>query len=277
MSDAADHHRLRSEFIRVLVQQSMLRAPIVSSNYSPPVKAIAQYWHNGLNAPHDVKQCVDSWRRWETSGFSHQLFDEEGARRFILESLGTRYGHAFSLCYHPAMQADYFRLCYMLVKGGLYVDADDVCVAADIAGLFADGRLGLQPLCYDLATGLMVQPSIFTQIAARNPDWIFYFNNNPLIASSGHPVIKHALCRATEALEMSSAQLVLPEIQETTGPGNLSGSLFELFSTAPDAHAHLVVLSDWDSIAESRWPLSYRSDARNWRLSNSQRFVDVYE
>ena len=49
------------------------------------------------------------------------------------------------------MQADYFRLCYLLVEGGFYVDADDVCVGTDIGWLFEDGRLKLQPLCYDMA------------------------------------------------------------------------------------------------------------------------------
>jgi hypothetical protein len=51
------------------------------------------------------------------------------------------------------MQADYFRLCYVLVEGGIYVDADDVCVGTDIGWLAEDGRLKLQPLCYDIATG----------------------------------------------------------------------------------------------------------------------------
>jgi hypothetical protein len=32
------------------------------------------------------------------------------------------------------------------------------------------------------------------------------------------------------------------------------------------------ILNDWDSIAVSKWPLSYRRDERNWRLSNGKRF-----
>jgi hypothetical protein len=30
-------------------------------------------------------------------------------------------------------------------------------------------------------------------------------------------------------------------------------------------------LPDWDEVATSRWPLSYRDDERNWRHWNPQR------
>ena len=109
--------------------------------------------------PPDVEECVASWTVWETSGFKHRLFDEHAAEAFISGSLGARHKRAFERCYHPAMQADYFRLCYVLVEGGFYVDADDVCVGTDIGWLLEDGRLKLQPLCYDIASGAMVNPS----------------------------------------------------------------------------------------------------------------------
>jgi len=61
------------------------------------------------------------------------------------------------------MQADYFRLCYVLVEGGIYVDADDVCVGTEIGWLAEDWRLKLQPLCYDIATRAMVKPGLRTR------------------------------------------------------------------------------------------------------------------
>ena len=104
------------------------------------------------------------------------------------------------------------------------------------------------------------------------PNWIFYFNNNPLIASRGHSIIECALSEATSLLELAG-EGALPEIQTTTGPGNLSKSIFDLGTTSGGGiDDDLAVLRDWNSLAVSRWPLSYRGDARNWRLSNQKRF-----
>lgn len=170
------------------------------------------------------------------------------------------------------MQADYFRLCYdVLVEGGIYVDADDVCVGTEIGWLAEDWRLKVQPLCYDLASRAMVKPAVFLRAEAYDPGWLFYFNNNPLIAGPGHPVIEHALSQATRLLELAGKD-ELPEIQTATGPGNLSKSIFDLGTKSSDIERDVVVLVDWDALAVSHWPLTYRSDARNWRLSNQKRF-----
>ena len=271
--DSAEHHRQRSEFTRKLVQSSS-RANDGDDGDERGVtpNAIVQFWHDLGRLPYDVEECIDSWAHWENSGFSHRMFDEDAARAFIAGSLGPEHESAFERCYHPAMQADYFRLCYLLAEGGLYVDADDVCVGTDIGGLFEDGRLKLQPLCYDTASEAMVSPSVFLSPSAYRPNWIFYFNNNPLAASRGHPIIEQALSQATELLARGGEN-ELPEIQAATGPGNLSKAVFELGSTRQgQIENDLVVLRDWGSIAVSRWPLSYRSDERNWRLSNQKRF-----
>lgn len=270
--DSHEHHRQRSEFIRELVQHRTGQQSVNDQYRHPTPKTIVQYWHDIGQLPRDVSECVLSWTRWETSGFTHHLFDENTAKAFIGGTLGARYECAFDRCYHPAMQADYFRLCYLQVEGGFYVDADDVCVGSDIGKLFEDGRLKLQPLCYDIDSGKMVEPSVFLRADSYDPNWIFYFNNNPLIASQGHPVIERALSQATILLELASGD-VLPEIQGTTGPGNLSKSIFDLGTTSEGGvDRDLVVLRNWDSFADSRWPLSYRRDARNWRVSNQKRF-----
>jgi len=234
-------------------------------------KTIVQFWHNLREVPEDVKECISSWTRWETKGVRHRLFDERSAKAFIDHWLGARHERAFERCYHPAMQADYFRLCYLLVEGGLYVDADDVCVCEDIDHLFDDGRLKIQPLCYDVDSGTMVNSSVFQRVDSYASSWIFYFNNNPLIARRGHPIIEGALSRATGLLECPGKD-ELPEIQTTTGPGNLSKTIFDFGATLGGVKDDVMILRDWDSFAVSRWPLSYRNDARNWRLSNQQQF-----
>lgn len=269
--DSPEQHRRRSEFIRKLVQSQFNQQPPNDRYQQGTPRTIVQFWHNPQQLPEDVKECIASWAHWATKGFRYRLFDERSAKAFIGRSFGARHEHAFERCYHPAMQADYFRLCYLLVEGGFYVDADDVCVCTDIGCLFDDGRLKAQPLCYDTDSRTMVNPSVFLRVDAYASNWIFYFANSPLIANRGHPIIENALSRATGLLEFAGKD-ELPEIQTTTGPGNLSKSIFDFGTTLGGIESDLMILRDWDSFAVSRWQLSYRNDARNWRRSNQQKF-----
>jgi len=268
-----ESHRARSSFIRKLVQHT-IGSPIVSSEFKNKVpKRIVQFWDDIERLPGDVGECIETWKNAEEQGIKRLIFDKHQARSFILETLGPRYKQAYDKCYHPAMQSDYFRLCYIFVEGGCYIDADDAYNGAPIQHLFSDGRLKIQPLCYDMATNMMVPLSLFAKPSANAESWIFYFNNNPLIASSGHPLIGHALAQATLSLEKDVTN-GFPEIQSTTGPGNLTKSIFDAITENSEIENTLHVLHDWENIAKNRWDLCYRNDARNWRLSNCRGFQE---
>jgi len=264
--------RARSSFVRGLVQRSGGSA-VASSVFARKFpKKIVQFWDDLDRLPADVVECIESWRTIEEQGVERLLFDKHQARDFIRRRLGPRYKRAYDKCYHPAMQSDYFRLCYILMEGGCYIDADDIYQGSPIQHLFSDGRLKLQPLCYDMATNEMVPPPLFTEPGANASSWIFYFNNNPLIAISRHPIVEHALAQATLNLEQDMAN-GLPEIQSTTGPGNITKSIFDAVTENGEIERALLVLCDWENIAKSSWPLSYRNDQRNWRLSNCQTYL----
>ena len=266
-----ESHRARSSFVRELVQCSG-GSTVASSVFARKLpKRIVQFWDDLDRLPEDVGECIETWRKTEELGVERILFDKHQAREFIRRRLGLRHEKAYDKCYHPAMQSDYFRLCYILVEGGCYIDADDVYEGSQIQHLFSDGRLKIQPLCYDMATNSMVPPSLFAKQGANAESWIFYFNNNPLIAGSGHPLIERALAQATLSLEKDVTN-VLPEIQSTTGPGNLTKSIFDAATESGEIEQALLVLCDWENIAKSRWELSYRNDARNWRLSNCRSY-----
>jgi len=64
----------------------------------------------------------------------------------------------------------------------------------------------------------------------------------------------------------------LPEVQATTGPGNLTRSVFEVVTNESRPEEVLLVVHDWEKNSTSKWPLSYRSDKRNWRLSNREAY-----
>lgn len=267
-----DHHA-RSIFVRGLVQRSedsAVASPVFASKLP---KRIVQFWDNLDRLPGDVGECLETWRKVEEHGVERLLFDKRQARDFIHRKLGLRYIWAFDKCYHPAMQSDYFRLCYILVEGGCYIDADDVYNGSQIQHLFSDGRLKIQPLCYDRATNMMVPLPLFTKPGADAASWIFYFNNNPLIACSGHPVIERALTQATLSLEKVVTN-GLPEIQSTTGPGNLTKSIFDVVIENAEMEHTLLVLYNWEDIAKNKWELGYRNDARNWRHSNCCTYLE---
>jgi hypothetical protein len=255
------------------VQRSSGSAVASSVFARKPPKRIVQFWDDLDRLPGDVGECIETWRKTEEQGVERLLFDKHQAREFIHRRLGPRHKEAYDKCYHPAMQSDYFRLCYILVEGGCYIDADDVFDGSHIQHLFSDGRLKIQPLCYDMETNLMVPTALFTKQGANAASWIFYFNNNPLIAGSGHPLIDRALAQATLSLEKDVTN-GLPEIQSTTGPGNLTKSIFDAATESREIKQTLLVLRDWENIAKNRWDLSYRNDPRNWRLSNCRGYQE---
>jgi hypothetical protein len=264
----------RSQFVRDLVQCSMSAESHVSYPSSKSIpKTIIQFWDNPSEIPNDVSLCMESWHQLRQEGFSLTCFDDSSARRFVASNLESRHVRALDACYHPAMRSDYFRLCYIGLFGGCYIDADDAYSCEALDAVFADGRLKLHPLCYDVLTGGMVPQSVFAKRGANSKNWIFYFNNNPLIAPPQHPIILRALERSTSILnEMASDDF--PEIQSTTGPGNLTASVVvEAMICGESDSGALMTMLDWEQFATSVWPLSYRLDARNWRLSNRQPFT----
>ena len=264
--------RDRSNFVRELVQGFNETDQIRKVYKSKIPKCIVQFWDDLNRLPQDVKECMETWKQLEQSGFEIQVFDENSAREFIKTHLGSRFENAFNKCYHPSMKSDYFRYSYIFVKGGFYIDADDVYHGISIEHLFTDGRLKLQPFCYDIDTAQMVSPSDFINPGSDKRSWIFYFNTTPLIASRNHPIVERVLLNSTIVLEQEPKGM-LPEVQATTGPGILTESIAEVLAEEKCPEGTFLVLHDWEKSSTSKWPLSYRNDKRNWRLSNQQAYA----
>ena len=256
----------RSTLIRDIVLMHIGIDPACRSGITPAVipRNLIRFWHDHSELPDDVAACMSTWERLREQGFAVRTYDDNSAERYIRDRQGEREVAAFSRCTHPAMRSDYFRLCALVIEGGLYVDCDDVLLNDGWTRLFEDDRLKLQPLCYDISAGGMMQSTDIWQKDLPPGERNFYVNNDPIAAPPGHPVLQRALCRATELLLEGNGR---PEIQATTGPGNLT--------TVLAAHAHALLLRGdpldfnlirgWAAIAEMRWDLSYREDERNWR------------
>ena len=265
-SRIAEDDDLRSCIMRHIIQEVEPAEPMQAPITIPRV--IIQFWHEANAIPADVQECLDSWEPLVGQGFTRLFFDDYEARLFISQRLGRRYVAAFDRCHHPAMRCDYFRLCYILIRGGFYVDADEFYQGGDCESLFLDNRLKIQPLCYDTSNGAMVSTNIFTKRENISPHWIFYVNNNPLVAPASHPVIRLALARSTRIL--LSGKNTLLDIQSTTGPGNLTTSLVKhaIVSELAGQARDFSLLGNWETLSVSQWPLSYRDDERNWRHWN---------
>ncbi|MNO65877.1 hypothetical protein D3C76_566520 [compost metagenome] len=265
--------RLRSAFIRNLTLHQLghsAASSVVGSSLASSIpKTLVQYWHDPHDVPDDVQDCINSWKRLSAEGFAFRMFNDVSAAEYITEWYGVSEQEAFARCRHPAMRCDYLRMCVLVAEGGLYVDADDVLLGDNWKYLFHDRALKVQPLCYDIPSCGMVPASEIWRSDLPTDERIFYVNNDPIAAPANHPVLKRALSRSTEKL-LSKGRFL--EIQETTGPGNLTASL------AAHAHDLLIrgappdfeLLNNWEAIAETRWDLSYRNDARNWRNMDSQ-------
>lgn len=262
--------RLRSDFIRDLTVRQLRGRTSLSDERAeaamPIPKTLVRFWHDPNGVPADVQNCLESWNALRDAGVTFRMFGDASAARYIAERYSRREVAAFARCRHPAMRSDYLRLCFVLAEGGLYVDADDVLLGGGWETVFAEGTLKLQPLCYDVTTRAMVSAADVRRTDLSTIGRIFYVNNNPIAAPAGHPVLRRALDRATDRLLGDEPA---PEIQSTTGPGNLTAVLAAHAReaqaqgrfTAPDFE----LLLEWERVAEPRWNLAYRNDARNWR------------
>lgn len=261
--------RLRSEFIRRLTLRQLGRDRASSrcertdqTGLIP--RTLVRFWHDPRDVPPDVRSCLESWDALSDEGFAFRMFGDASAAAYIAERYGPRELAAFGRCRHPAMRSDYLRMCFVLAEGGLYVDADDVLLGAGWKDVLRDGTLKVQALCYDVTAGGMVPASELRRTDLPTDGRIFYVNNNPIAAPADHPVLRRALARATDSLLGDEPA---PEIQSTTGPGNLTAALVaharesQVRETLPDFE----LLLDWEATAEPCWDLAYRYDARNWR------------
>ena len=255
--------RLRSNYIK-----EILCKPVEPNGSStvPEVenRVLVQFWDDPANIPADVQGCMQSWEKLEAFGFVRVLFGDESARDFIRENFTAQHVSAFDACLHPAMRADYFRLCYILKLGGVYVDADDEYVGNSFEYFIRDGNLRVQALCYDQVMSSMVAPTVAFDYSP-NSIRTFYVNNNPLMANAGHPIVADALkCATNELLGRGNESR---DIQSITGPGNLSAALVRhaVAIDRADERRDFEILMDWERVAVSKWPLNYRNDGRNWR------------
>jgi mannosyltransferase OCH1-like enzyme len=271
ISDIADNDQSRSLYVLSLIKDAHKSSEETSVRKPAIPRILVQFWNNTESIPNDVNKCLESWSTLESHGFKRYLFNDISAKNFIVNNYSHRHVEAFKKCRHPAMRADYFRLCFLLKNGGFYVDADDVYTGTIIESWFDNAGIKLQPLCYDSLTNSMVEARDFLNDPQDLPGRIYYVNNDPIISPPSHPLIKIALDRSTQAL-LSQDKHKKIDIQSVTGPGNLTSSLvqYSIEINRTGKRSDFVFITNWDTVSTSKWPLEYRNDERNWRRWNGK-------
>jgi mannosyltransferase OCH1-like enzyme len=265
-SGPGDEGEIRGLLFKALGYEA-LRHDTPKAAASPIPRVILQFWDQP-QPPEDIAGFIEEWRG--VAGFEHRLFDLKMATDFIDAHYGDKERAAFAYCHHPAMRCDFFRLCYLALHGGVYIDADARPKGRPLTEMLAvEAGLLLDHHC----TGdkRMISEQELRADDGRTSGWRHYFNNNPIAVRPGHTVIARALERATREILACKARDERCNIHWVTGPDNISIALFSDFEHADETKSifDFAGIEDWLSYADQIWNVSYRNSNRNWRSGES--------
>jgi tetratricopeptide (TPR) repeat protein len=213
----ADHTASAIQLIVALRQAELLNYPQDGrKGFAPIPKMIVQYW-DAPYPPEDVSRLMESWRSGNQD-YSYRRFDDAAARDFLSQHYELPVLRAYRRAENPAEKADLFRLAYLYAHGGVYVDADDRCLAPINSVLPSHVALAVYQEDYALG-GLAVGT----------------LGNNFLAAAPNNAVIGRALELVTEALNRGDTDMVWLK----TGPALITRAFAEVASKTP------LALSTW--------------------------------
>jgi mannosyltransferase OCH1-like enzyme len=163
-------------------------------------RSITQYW-DATDPPSSVAATMQSWRDRHPS-WDYRRFDDATAQDFLRANHPIDVLRAYMRATSPAQKADVFRLAYLVVEGGFYVDADDRCLQSLDT---------IVPPHIELATYQEMHGTI---------------GNNFLGARPGELVLAIALDQAVQAINRGDHDL----LWLSTGPGLMTRIMARLLS-----------------------------------------------
>ncbi|MBB2169640.1 hypothetical protein HLH36_14985 [Gluconacetobacter aggeris] len=226
-----------------------------------------QFW-DAKNIPKDVNLFMDTWR--EFSGATYKVFDDVSAEEFISANFQPRVVKAYQACWHPAMKCDFFRLCYLYINGGFYVDADEILVKGDDFCIPNSGSfIILQPILRKFEHGEWrgIEYDKFIKDNQSRNGSEPYFNNSPIICSKKNPVVFLSIMRSISILENGNSYNY--SVHDITEPSNISLScIVYMIARGLGLVPHTDIVSiGWKEFARdgSEIELAYKRDTRDWR------------
>lgn len=210
---------------------------------------IVQFW-DADDVPADVSETMQSWTRHHPE-CEHIRFNEAEARGFLDAQYGSGAIELFDLCHHVAMKADYFRIAYLLQEGGIWVDADEVCLRA------------MPSLLHDAASSELTAP-----LSGDTPG---YLHNFFLGARADSPIMRFAMVDAEQAIRRDIGEGRRPDIWQVTGPGLITRAAAAFLVATPNVAVSEVItipLQQYRVLARTNGDLAYkRRHNLNWQLA----------
>ncbi len=181
-----------------------------------------QFWDK--SPPAEIRRLFDQVGKvCRETGYEHVVFDLASARERIAATAGAPWVQHFDDAFHPAMQADIFRVLELYHHGGLYIDADMTLVRAipyapPTVPLFAqwtgDTRTNVanwflsSPPAHPAFALIIERIADQLNAAEREPDGTFTKTN--LLKLTGPAIVARALEEYLAAREGEPVAAVMP-------------------------------------------------------------------
>ncbi len=257
------------QLCRLIVSEGQVdfnKITVYKENLSPV--NIIQFW-DSEELPDDVRELTEGWRR-SAVDYSYTLFNKNSARDFICSNFPSYITFAYDQCDHPAMKSDYFRLAYLYICGGVYVDADDMNkVPLPLIENDRNDLLIVNPIIRESTSegvkGISLRDFLAHNFGLDGPEC--YFGNAPLITGRLNPIIRQALVRATNHIFDCVSNNKPFDIHYMTGPTNFTLSIlaYQIHAAITGGRPLKIQPIDWSYFANSQIDLQYKLDDRNWR------------
>ncbi len=220
-------------------------------------KHIVQFWDKPV-PPGDVRTAMESIRR-DNPDFTYYLECDETARAFIQAHYGAEITTLYDACPHPAMRSDFWRLCYLHVKGGVYIDADVI------------SRAPLTEITKGTSFKALLSYSI-------GQPWCL--DNDVLICEAGTPLMQHIMETMFQRVQHILDTGYFENIWVSTGPGAMvvgtmrwiAGMLkeqnipFNMINTAlSDAGLAFIHHHQVEQVLDTCSRFAYQGTWANWR------------
>lgn len=202
-------------------------------------RTIVQYWNDPVPPP-EIAAIMRSWEA--AAGFAYQRFDRNRALAFLRARLGIDWAKALKHAASPAEESDYFRLCYLMLEGGIYADCDDWLVG-------------------DAEVLARESPGLTVMLEPRGT-----IGNNLIVAAPRHPVLVWAAVAARRALLERHNDSTWTK----TGPGLLTRAVARHLARGDADGADIAIPHRWQLAAHVSFhvPLPYKRSRAYWNRQN---------